>query len=57
MLFPSDHTRMISELLGDDSDKLTVWDITFLENIDKQITPLSVRQVDLLKKIWAKVFK
>jgi hypothetical protein len=47
---------MLNELLADDSDTMTEWEIGFIERIDEWRGDLRVAQVKSLEKIWAKVF-
>jgi hypothetical protein len=51
----------LRELLDDDSDAMTAWEVEFIESVHEQSerpewTP-SLKQVLVLNKIWDKVFK
>jgi len=59
MLFTSDHLKMITELLDNDSGKMNRWEIGFIESSDAQMEKgcaLTGPQIKQLKKIWDKVF-
>lgn len=51
---------MLNELLRDESDTLTAWEVEFVESLDKQRTEPnwepSSKQFNVLEKIWDKVF-
>jgi hypothetical protein len=56
----TDHNAMIDELLADESDKLTAWEVEFLESIDKQRKRdgwlPSEKQEAVMQKVWDKIF-
>jgi len=53
----NDMLAMLDELLTDDSDQLTAWEIEFIESLNKQRDrEWSQRQEDVLIKIWEKIF-
>ncbi len=54
---------MLDELLRDESDTMTAWEVEFIESLDKQRsrnsedwTP-SAKQCGILSEIWDKVFR
>ncbi len=51
----SDAHKMIKECLADESDRLTDWEITFLDSVTKQ-TNLSEKQMSIVQRIWDKLF-
>ena len=51
-----DERRMLNELLNDDSDRLSEWEMGFLESLDELRDVLSDRQADKLEAVWKKVF-
>ena len=53
----TDSLAMLDELLADDSDKMTDWEVEFIESLNKQRDrEFSDRQVATLEKIWRKVY-
>jgi hypothetical protein len=55
-----DWKGMLQELLADESDTMSTWEVEFIESLDKQRraeewTP-SDKQFVVLEKIWQKVF-
>lgn len=55
---------MLDELLQDDSDKMTTWEVEFVESLDQQCDGShdgswcpSDKQQKVLEEIWSKVFK
>lgn len=57
----SKHGDMIDELLRDESDTLSAWEVEFIESLDKQRKDSdwspSNKQFIVLEKIWDKVFR
>lgn len=50
-------TTMLDELLKDESDRLTAWEIEFIESLNRQRhRQWSESQVRVLEQIWEKVF-
>lgn len=50
-------SSMLNELLNDDSDRLSEWEIEFIESLDHQRERnLTEKQADKLQKIWDRVF-
>ena len=48
---------MLDELLADESDRMTSWEVEFIESINKQRDrDLSDKQAARLEEIWRKVF-
>jgi len=56
LIFPNEQKKMLTELLADESDTMSDWEIGFIESLDVQLYPLTGDQVKTLKKIWEKVF-
>lgn len=53
-----DEEKMLDECLGDDNDRLTTWEIEFLESLNRQRTRnLSPKQLEILERINTKVLK
>lgn len=53
----TDELQMLDELLEDESDRMTPWEVEFIESLNKQRNrDFSERQVATLGKIWNKVF-
>lgn len=57
-------SEMLDELLRDESDTLTTWEVEFIESLDKQrqregerCWEPSQRQFTVLEKTWDKVFQ
>lgn len=49
--------KMLDELLADDSDRLTDWEVRFLESLNTQRhRELSPKQVAALESIWDRIF-
>ena len=52
-----DELTMLDELLGDDSDRLSEWEVNFLESMDrKRVQASSDRERHKLEQIWEKLF-
>lgn len=56
LIFPAEQKKMLTELLADESDTMSDWEVKFIESVDAQLYPLTGDQVKQLKKIWEKVF-
>lgn len=59
-----DWPKMLDELLQDDSDKMTTWEVEFIESLNRQCDSSpdgswcpSAKQMKVLEEIWGKVFK
>lgn len=50
------HRNMLNELLADDSDTMTDWEIDWITHVDRWSGELRPAQVAKLGQIWAKVF-
>ena len=51
-----DYEKMLDELLNDESDRMTAWEVEFVESLDKQRDrEWSQKQRDILDRIWQKV--
>ncbi len=50
-----DLRKMLKEILDDESDRLTTWEVEFIDSVNKQqsITP---SQAAVIERIWAKIF-
>ncbi len=50
--------KMLDELLGDDSDRLSAWECEFIDSLDKQrrIEGFSPKQEAKLSEVWRRVF-
>ena len=56
----SDLLKMLDELLDDESDRLTEWEVEFIESLSRQkynVLLWSQKQIRCLIKTWDKVFK
>ena len=60
----SEWPKMLDELLSDDSDTMTAWEVEFIESLDRQCDSSpdgswcpSPKQTTVLEEIWGKVFK
>ncbi len=55
---PSDHVAeaRLEELLQDDSDTMTAWEVAFIESLNSHGRDLSDEQTAVLERIWKKVF-
>lgn len=51
----SDLKKMVRECLKDDSDRLTTWEIEFLDSVNGREV-LSDKQAAVIQKIWDKLF-
>ena len=51
-----DERAMLNELFQDESDRLSEWEMEFLDSLDALQTDLTGRQSDKLAEIWNKVF-
>ncbi len=51
-----DHRTMLDELLKDESDRLSTWEIDFLDDLACNLNPLTPRQTRKIEKIWEKIF-
>lgn len=51
-----DERAMLNELFQDESDRLSEWEMEFLDSLDALQTDLTGRQSDKLAEIWKKVF-
>jgi hypothetical protein len=56
--------KMLDELLHDDSDTMSAWEVEFIESLDRQCDGSSdgswypsPKQEAVLERIWDKVFK
>lgn len=53
---------MLDELMSDDSDTMSAWEVEFIESLGRQrmassaLWRPSVKQRDVLQRIWTKVF-
>lgn len=48
---------MLDELLEDDSDRLSEWEVGFIESLDKQRpSGFSPKQEEKLAEVWRRVF-
>jgi hypothetical protein len=60
MMTQNDFIKMARECLGDDSDRLTAWEIKFLDEIvtryNRQWFELSTKQCSTVEGIWNKLF-
>lgn len=58
----SDWPKMLNELLNDDSDTMSTWEVEFIESVHKQelaggdFWEPSEKQLDVIEKTWRKVF-
>ena len=61
----ADYEKMLDEILNDESDAMTAWEVEFVESLDRQRNikqgtrtswEPSPKQKDVLDKIWGKVF-
>jgi hypothetical protein len=52
----SEARKMLKELLDDESDLLTAWEIEFIDSLKKQAFDITPRQLRTLDRIWDKVF-
>jgi hypothetical protein len=53
----ADEQKLLNELLNDDSDKLSEWEMEFLESLDRDRgRDLSDKQEEKLNQIWNRVF-
>ena len=52
----ADIRNMIRECLADDSDRLTDWEMEFLDSLNKWTGDYTERQVEWLERIWSKCF-
>ena len=53
---PNDET-MLRELLADESDAMTAWEVEFIDSLlKKRLYKWSEKQIETLEKIWNKVF-
>lgn len=50
------HRNMLNELLADDSDRLTDWEIDWITHVDRWTGDLRPAQVKKIEEIWTKVF-
>jgi hypothetical protein len=56
-----DYGDMLDELLQDESDKMTPWEVEFIESLDRQRAAkgddwrLSDKQQNVLQRVWDKV--
>lgn len=51
------HWDMVDELLADESDRMTEWEIDFIDSVNKQRDrDLSDKQTAIIERIWNKVF-
>jgi len=49
--------RMLEELLDDESDTMSSWEVEFIDNLRKSKTSaMTDRQKEKLEQIWEKVF-
>ena len=52
----ADEQKLLNELLNDDSDKLSEWEMDFIESLDtRRNIELTGRQSETLNRIWNKV--
>lgn len=48
---------MPDEILEDDSDRMTPWEVEFVESLNKQnVFDWTDKQIAVLEKIWRKLF-
>lgn len=54
----NDHRKMHQELLQDESDTMTAWEVEFIESLSRRHrdAALTRKQAAVLEKIWSKVF-
>ena len=52
-----DLQKLLAELLDDESDKMTSWELEFIDSLNKQNhNNWSDRQCEILQEVWDKVF-
>lgn len=51
----ADLHRMIRELLENDADALTAWEVEFLDSVHRQAY-FSEKQATIIERIWSKVY-
>lgn len=52
----TDLRNMIKEILADDNDRMTDWEVSFIDSVNRQ-DRLSEKQAEIIERIWGKVFK
>lgn len=54
-----DYPAMLKECLTDDSDKLNLWEVEFLESVNRQQArgrPMTPRQETKVSEVWHRLF-
>lgn len=53
----NDWNDMLDEILNDETDRMTAWEVEFIESLHKQRERgCSDKQFSVLEKIWNKLF-
>lgn len=56
-----DWEDMLDELLADESDTMSAWEVDFIESLDRQRSApefvMSDKQWSVLQKVWSTVFR
>lgn len=52
-----DNRKMLDEILKDESDRMTAWEVEFIESLDRQnVFKWTDKQIAILERIWRKLF-
>lgn len=51
-----DSKKMVKECLADDSDRLSAWEVEFLDSVNSRGGNFTERQAATIEKIWQKLF-